>query len=258
MINYDMALNEFEIFILILIRIASFVYVAPFFNMANTPVRLKIGFALVLSMLVYELSPNIAYEYSGMFDYAIIVVKECVVGLVLGAMTSFCIQIIMFAGRMIDLDIGLSMASLFDPTTRAQVGLMGNLYYYMLMLLLIISGLHSYLITAIVDTYVVIPIGGMKGNISIYETVMRFMSDYFVIGFRIALPVFASILLLNCILAILAKIAPQMNMFVIGMQLKIFAGIIVIFVAIVMLPAVSNHIYTEIKEIMLNLVRGMS
>ena len=54
------------------------------------------------------------------------------------------------------------------------------------------------------------------------------MTDYFVIGFRIALPVFATTLLLNCILAILARIAPQMNMFVVGMQLKIFVGIFVI------------------------------
>ena len=91
-----------------------------------------------------------------------------------------------------------------------------------------------------------------------YDTVIGFMSDYFVIGFRIALPVFATILLLNCILAILARIAPQMNMFVVGMQLKIFTGIAVIFVVIVMLSSVSNFIYIEIKDIMVSLVKGMS
>lgn len=258
MINFDVALSQFEIFILILIRIATFIYVAPFFNIANTPKRLKIGFAVLVSVLVLELYPDLTADYSGLLDYAAIVLKEAVVGLLLGAITSFCVQIIMFAGRMIDLDIGLSMASLFDPTTQAQVGIMGNMYYYILMLLLIISGLHRYLVTAIVDTYEVIPINGVKFSTSIYDTVVNFMSDYFVIGFRIALPVFASILLLNCILAILAKIAPQMNMFVVGMQLKILTGIVVILAVIVMLPSVSNFIYNEINTVLVSLVKGMS
>jgi len=84
------------------------------------------------------------------------------------------------------------------------------------------------------------------------------MSDYFVIGFRIALPVFSAILLLNVILAILARIAPQMNMFVVGMQLKIFVGIFAVFFTIVMMPAVSTFIEDEIKTLMASLVRGMS
>ena len=258
MINYNIALKDFEIYIMILMRLATFIFAAPFFNTANTPQKLKVGFAFVMAMLVYQLGPQVAYEYTGVLDFTTIVIKECIVGLLLGAMTSFCVQIIMFAGRMIDLDIGLAMASLFDPTTKAQVGIMGNMYYYTLMLLLIVSGLHRFLVTAIIDTYNVIPIGGVKFNPSLYDTVIGFMSDYFVIGFRIALPVFATILLLNCILAILARIAPQMNMFVVGMQLKIFTGIAVIFVVIVMLSSVSNYIYIEIKDIMVSLVKGMS
>ena len=72
------------------------------------------------------------------------------------------------------------------------------------------------------------------------------------------MPIFAAMLILDCILAILARIAPQMNMFVVGMQLKIFVGIFVIFITIVMMPAVSNFIADEVKSIMASLVRGMS
>jgi len=256
--NFTFALEQFELFVLILIRLASFVFAAPFFNMANVPRKVKAGFALCLTVLVYSLFPDMTVEYNGMIDYAIIVVEEMIVGILLGAVTSFCVQIIMFAGKIIDMDIGISMAQLYDPTTRMQVGIMGNFYYYMLMLLLIISGMHRFLIEAIVETYNVIPIGGVKFSGAIYSTVIQFMTDYFVIGFRIALPVFATTLLLNCILAILARIAPQMNMFVVGMQLKIFVGIFVILFTIGMLPAVSNFILEEIQSIFTALVRGMS
>lgn len=256
--NFTFALEQFELFVLILIRLASFVFAAPFFNMANVPQRVKIGFSFCLAILVYSLSLDMSVEYNGMIEYAVIVVQEVIVGILLGLVTSLCVQIIMFAGKIIDMDIGISMAQLYDPTTRMQVGIMGNFYYYMMMLLLIISGMHQYLVAAIVETYKVIPIGGMKFSASIYTTLIGFMSDYFVIGFRIALPVFAAILMLNCVLAILARVSPQMNMFVVGMQLKIFVGIFVILFTISMLTSISNFILDEIEKLFAMLVRGMS
>ena len=245
--NFTFALEQFELFVLILIRLASFVFAAPFFNMANVPRKVKAGFALCLTVLVYSLFPDMTVEYNGMIDYAIIVVEEMIVGILLGAVTSFCVQIIMFAGKIIDMDIGISMAQLYDPTTRMQVGIMGNFYYYMMMLLLIISGMHQYLVA-----------GGVKFGAGIYTAIISFMSDFFVIGFRIALPVFSAILMLNCVLAILAKVSPQMNMFVVGMQLKIFVGIFVILFTISMLPSVSDFILDEIERLFAMLVRGMS
>ena len=258
MINYEVALGQFELFVLILIRLASFVFAAPFFNTANVPNRFKIGFSFALSIIVYSINSDMTVQYNNMMDFCIIVVQEVIVGVLLGAVSSFAVQIIQFSGKMIDMDIGISMAQIYDPTTRMQVGIMGNFYYYMLKLLLIISGMHRFLIDAIVETYNFIPIGGVKFGAGLYTTIIQFMSDYFVIGFRIALPVFATMLLLNCILAILARIAPQMNMFVVGMQLKIFVGIFVIFFTIRMLPAVSNFIFEEIKDLFSLLVRGMS
>ena len=162
MINYEVALGQLELFVLILIRLASFVYAAPFFNTANVPNRFKIGFSLALSMIVYSLHPDMAVQYDNIIDYCIIVVQELIVGILLGAVSSFAVQIIQFSGKIIDMDIGLSMAQIYDPTTRMQVGIMGNFYYYMLMLLLILSGMHRFLIEAIVETYNVIPIGGVK------------------------------------------------------------------------------------------------
>ena len=100
--NFTFALEQFELFVLILIRLASFVFAAPFFNMANVPRKVKAGFALCLTVLVYSLFPDMTVEYNGMIDYAIIVVEEMIVGILLGAVTSFCVQIIMFAGKIID------------------------------------------------------------------------------------------------------------------------------------------------------------
>lgn len=255
--NFTFALAQFELFVLILIRLASFVFAAPFFNMANVPRKVKAGFALCLTVLVYSLFPDMTVEYNGMIDYAIIVVEEMIVGILLGAVTSFCVQIIMFAGKIIDMDIGISMAQLYDPTTRMQVGIMGNFYYYMMMLLLIISGMHQYLVAAIVETYKVIPIGGVKFGAGIYTAIISFMSDFFVIGFRIALPVFAAALLMNCVLGIMAKVAPQMHMFAVGIQLKLLTGLLIMFVTVRLLPAVATFVSDTMRRFVEEVMRGL-
>jgi flagellar biosynthetic protein FliR len=85
----------------------------------------------------------------------------------------------------------------------------------------VVSGLHRFLIQAIVDTYTVIPVGAAILKPTMYNTVIGFVSDYFVIGFRIALPVFITLTLMSCILGIMSRIAPQLNMFAIGTHCRL-------------------------------------
>ena len=83
-----------------------------------------------------------------------------------------------------------------------------------------------------------------------YQLMVRYMTDYFIIGFRIVLPIFAAILLVNTILAILAKIAPEMNMFVIGMQMKVLVGLFVMTIVIELVPSVADFIFNEMIDMM--------
>ena len=84
------------------------------------------------------------------------------------------------------------------------------------------------------------------------------MKDYFIIGFRIVLPVFAAMLIVNVVLGVLAKVAPQMNMFVIGMQLKIFVGLIILALAARYIPTVADMIYEEMKMLVNDAVKYMA
>lgn len=258
MLDFTIPLLEFEKILLILVRIASFVMVAPFFGMPNTPARTKIGFSFFLTLIIYSTTQNVTVTYEGVIGYATLVVKECVVGLLLGYLTQLCMQTIHFAGRIIDMDIGLAMANVMDPTSKEQVGLIGTFYYDCVMLILLASDMHLFLTRAIVETYDLIPLGKMTINASMYDTVLGFIADYFVIGFRICLPVFAAILLLNAVLAIIVKIAPQINMFVVGMQLKILVGLGVMFLTIWLLPSISNFIYEHMKNIVTRVIEGMT
>ena len=157
MINYTFSLLTFEYYLLVLVRIASFVAVAPFFGLNSVPTRVKVGFSAVLAILIAQAMPG-ELVYDGMIEYAIIAVKETITGLTLGMMANACTYIIGFAGHMIDMQVGLSMAQEYNPMTRTQESITGNMYYYAIMLLLLISDLYHYLIKAVADSFTLVPV----------------------------------------------------------------------------------------------------
>ncbi|MBQ7464192.1 MAG: flagellar biosynthetic protein FliR, partial [Lachnospiraceae bacterium] len=180
-------------------------------------------------------------------------------GILLGFSGNVCMYIVTMAGSLIDMDIGLSMVSLFDPATRQQVGFSGSLYNYALILILMISDMHHWIFRAFVDSYNTIPTGLISFDLdSLVNSAVKFLRDYFVIGFRIFLPVFAGMLILNAVLGILAKVAPQMNMFSVGIQIKIIVGLGIMFITVGMLPGLSDFVFNEIKQLMTVFVGGMS
>lgn len=259
MIDLSFALQDLEYFLLILVRVTSFIFVAPFYGTNNTPNRVKIGFGVFVSIILYQvLTPSELVEYRTVIGYAAIVIKEAVVGLLIGYGASICTTIVSFAGSIIDMEAGLSMATLIDPATRENVSISGVLYQYAITLMLMITGMYEYIIRALAETYQLIPVNGaVFSGESLLNSMVQFMMDYVIIGFRICLPVFVSMVLLNAVLGIMAKVSPQMNMFAVGIQLKVLVGLCVIFLAMSMLPSASNMIYNEMRRMVVAFVEGM-
>lgn len=259
MVNYEFSLFTFEYFLMILVRIASFVFIAPFFGMRNVPARIKIGASLMIAILMYQtVLPKETLEYAGIFDYSIIVIKEGITGLLIGLAANICNSIVLLSGKIIDMDIGLAMAQVFDPVNNAMSGITGNLYNYLILILLVVTNMHHFILRALVDSYEVIPINGAVFDWEyLAGSMVTYVGDMMVIGFRIVLPVFACIMILNCILGIMAKVAPQMNMFAVGMQMKVLVGLAVMFLTIGLLPVVSNFIFREMRKMMVAFIEGM-
>ncbi len=258
MVNFTFTLENFEYFLLILVRISCFVYIAPLFGQTGIPNQVKIGLSFFISILLYSVVARPELTYESVVGYAVVVLKEGITGLLIGFAANICNSIVLFAGSVIDMDIGLSMAAEFNQDMGTEVTLSGNFYYYLIMILMIASNFHTYLLQAISDSFSVIPIAGQAFDWDhLLNAIARYMGDLFVIGFRIFLPFFACIMILNCVLGIMAKVAPQMNMFSIGMQLKVLVGFVVIFLTVFLLPDVANMILNEIKTMVKLIAEGM-
>lgn len=259
MVNYSFSVYDMEYFLLILVRVSCFVFVAPFFSLRNTPSRVRIAISFFTSVLLYQaLTPGEGIVYNTVTEYAIIVMKEAVVGLLIGFAASTCTSIVNFAGSIADMETGLSMVTLMDPTSRESTSITGVLYQYVLMLMMITTGMYRYLFGALADTFVLIPINGAVFHMeSLVNSLITFLGNYVIIGFRIVLPIFCAIILLNAVLGVLAKVAPQVNMFAVGMQLKILVGLSVLFFTAGMLPGIADFIFDEMKLMMESFAGGM-
>lgn len=260
MIDLSFSIYDLEYFLLILTRVSCFVFIAPFFSMTNTPARVRVALSVFTALLLYQvLTPAPAVYSDTVMEYALIVMKEAICGLLLGFGVNICTAIVNFAGSIADMETGLSMATLLDPTTREQTSITGVLYQYAFMLMLIASGMYRYLLGALADSFELIPVNGaVFQSEKLLETIIMFMSDYVIIGFRIVLPIFCTVLLLNAVLGVLAKVSPQLNMFAVGIQLKILVGIFILFFTAGMLPSAADFVYQEMKQMIVSFVGGMT
>lgn len=241
-------IDNFEVFLLILVRITGFIFTAPFFSLRNVPIRVKTGLAIFMTAILFYTVSFTVPVYQGVIGFATLVVTEAIAGAIMGFFANIAYHIITFAGELIDMEIGFSMVNQMDPTTNIQTTITANLYGYLIILMMLITSLHHYFIKAIIDSFQIISLGEAILNPGTYRLMVQFLTDFFIIGFRIILPIYAAILIVNTILAIISKIAPQMNMFVIGAQIKIFVGLFVLVLVIELIPSVSDFIFNEMIQ----------
>ena len=258
MIDYNFSYGDLEVYLLIVVRIMSFIFVCPFFGGRQTPNQVKIGYGLLLSILLYGAVPFNPPNYNTVAGYAVIVLKEAMVGLLIGFAVTLCQQIAAFAGAIVDMQIGLSMVSMMDPATSQQVTITGSLYSQYLTMALILTGFYQYILKALADSFTLIPINGAVINSDrMLQVMLDFMKDYIVIGFRICLPIFIITFITNVVLGVLAKVSPQMNMFSVGIQIKIVVGLFVMVFTVAMLKDAANFILINSKEMIQEFVQSL-
>lgn len=247
--------ENLEFYLLILMRVSGFIMAAPFFSYSSVPMRIRAALSVFMSLVVISSTPVITLHYVGLFGYFVLILKETFLGVTLGLMCSMCFYIISLAGQMMDMEMGLSMASMFDPMTKMQISVTGNIYNYLLMLMLVVTNMHYYIIRAIVDSFSYFNVGqALFDTVSLKNVVLDFMVNYFIVAVRIVLPVFACMLLINVVLGVLAKAAPQMNMFVVGMQIKVLVGLVILVLVIQSFPMVANYIFDKMKDIITQVI----
>ncbi len=249
-------LPKFPAFLLIFVRITSFFVMMPLFSYRTIPTVHKLGMGFFLSWLMfYSIEPPI-FEING--TYFLLIMKEALVGVLIGFTAYVILSAIQIAGGLIDFQMGFSIANVIDPQNGTQSPLLGQyLYTFALLLLLSFNG-HHLLIDGIYNSYRFIPIDQPwlpLGNANVVNYIVKSFSTMFLVAFQMSLPVVGSLFLVDVALGIVARTVPQLNIFVVGLPVKIVVGFIVIITVLGTLLALVSHLVETVLYTMRDLMQ---
>lgn len=249
------------ILFLVFARVSGIFLLTPVFGSTNIPGSLKIGLAGFLTYValpIVTLSDSIFIMNTYQLVYYILL--EFFIGLVFGFISLLIFTSIYIAGDLIDRNIGFSIVSVVNPQDETQIPITSNLFYVMSIMVFLMTDLHHILIKAVLHSFKVIPIGYESVNLLLVDKVIEVMKTGFVLGFKMAAPIMITIFATNVLLGVLSRAMPQMNVFIVGMPLKIFIGLITIFLVLPLYFDIFSNIFSimfdYIKEFISSAVKG--
>ncbi len=215
-------------FSFILMRMTGCITFNPLFGRSNIPVMFRSGIIMVLTLLVHSVSPPISVEISNVIGYSALLLKELAVGYVLGAIFNFFMGCLLFAGAVIDFQIGLSMATIFDPQSNTQVSVTANLLNIIFMICFLATDAHLVVLEIFLTSAEIVPYGNVALGTEAASAALHFFVQFLELMFRLAMPMMAAELLVEVGVGILMKTIPQINIFVVNIQLKILVGLVIL------------------------------
>jgi flagellar biosynthetic protein FliR len=247
----EFAIPQIEVFLLGFIRIVTLLYLMPVFSQSFVPVQFRIGLAFFLTVLLYD--PMFAAaqipEYATIWSFAFIVSMELVLGLIVGFMFRALFAAVSFGGRIIDMQLGFAMLQMPDPVLEGQqnssaLGVFQILFYTLVFL---VANGHYYLFLALEKSFELIPVGGLRiDGHTMYEIGVTTIVNTTEIALRLALPLLSILLITSMTLGVIAKTMPQMNIFFVGMPLKLGVGFISLIVIFPVLVSLFQKLYMQL------------
>src|SRR5690625_2856513 len=211
-------------FLLIFARILAFFMMLPIFSYRTIPTMFKIGFSFFLSLVTMSVLGSTAVQVDHLFF--MLLLKEVMVGLFIGLIAYIIVSAVQIAGGFVDFQMGFAIANVIDPQTGAQSPLTGQ-YFYMIALLFLLSvDGHHLLIDGVYHSYQLIPIDSFISfqNEGIAQLIISVFNKMFLIAFQMAIPIVGCLFLVDVALGIIARTVPQLNVFVVGLPIKVFVS----------------------------------
>ncbi|MBZ4665474.1 MAG: flagellar biosynthetic protein FliR [Mahella sp.] len=237
MISMDI-LNYIPTFLLIFMRMTGLFVLSPVFGRREVPAYLKIGMSFMMAMVLLNTMPLQSMDIvNNIWLYGWILLKEMLIGMVMGYITTLAFSAILIAGQIMDFQIGFGMVNAFDPINEVAVPIVGNLINMMALLLFFGMNGHHVLISLLFDSYTVLPVGGFSIEPDILWYILDIFIQTFVWAIKLAIPLMAVLLLTEVMLGILSRALPQMNVFVMGMPIRLMIGLIML---LLVLPVYVN------------------
>lgn len=230
---------DFTLLLLIFMRMSGCVLFNPILGRKNIPVIIKIGLTLMLSIFSYKLIPPQTIAISSFLVFVVELLKELLVGFLVGYVIQLFLSIVLISGESMDMQIGISMSRIYDPQSNVSMPLSGSLINAMFFLIFFVSNAHLTLIQIFVRLCVMVPYGSLSFHPELFQNMAGLFSMILIYAVKMSFPVLAAELITEIAVGLVMRAVPQIDVFVINIQMKVIIGFVVI---LVMVPSLSAFI----------------
>ena len=255
-----LTVNVVIAFLLVLFRISGMMLSAPLFSMRNIPSQAKIGMALGFALILFPLHATHLVVPKDLIQFALMAIQETIIGLLLGYTVNLIFMALQMAGEYISMQMGLSVANMLDPVTQTQSPIVGQFFFYFAALLFLSLNIHHGLIMGLDRSFNFIPLGHFIGEGQLTgglmaERFIKLTSDMFIMSLVVGAPLMGLLLATEIALSFVAKVMPQMNVFMVAMPLKVLIGLLAILVGLPYLGALLGDHYAHLVQVLLGLYK---
>lgn len=235
--------NEFTTYLLVFARMCGMLLTNPLFSRSNIPLQVRLIYVLVLSVLIAPVLDRSGIAYFTDIDFALAVLLEALTGIAIGIIFQLFYYMLLTIGDITDFSLGLSMSKVFDPGSDIQMSISGTVFSVIFVLYMFTTNSHLELIRVFASSYRIIPIGVTAFNAEFGPFLSNLFAGLFSFLLKMALPFMMSQFILEASMGILMKIVPQIHVFVMNIQMKLLLGLGLMFLLAVPISAfLDNYI----------------
>lgn len=247
---------QLETFFLIWMRCSAIMVVMPIFSTTQIPAMVRVALGVIMSVVIYPTVHPIA-PLGDLDALAVALISQAVIGVLFGFVTQMVFMGIQFAGEIIDIQIGFAVANVINPATQQQVTIIGELQLAIATLIFLVSDAHLLFLRGIGGSFNLLPLPWVTLSVAAQHSVITFFTQALLIVFSVSAPAAVTLFLVYVALAFLARVAPQMNIFVIGFPLQIAVGLLMLVLTMPLvgyaLPTLFGRVPQELDTLMRSL-----
>ena len=243
---------QFRAYMLILLRISIFLFMLPFFSSTVFPDRLKMGFALVVSLLLYPVvDVDITRFPMNVVSTGLLILAEAMIGITLGLCIRMFFAAVQLAGQLVGFQMGFSMINVVDPQSGTEVSIMDQLGYWVCIVVFLLLNGHHIIFLAAVDSFKIVPVGFFMMHGAIPAKVIDIGAQLFLLSVKIGAPVIISLTFVSVAFGLVAKFSPQMNVMIVAFPIQIITGLTLFGLTLQIVVIVTRTYVSELKGLLM-------
>jgi flagellar biosynthetic protein FliR len=231
------------LFLFPLARVLGLLSTAPIFSNNALPRRIRLVTGLAVTVAIAPMLPPMPSVPAGSWVGIAILAQQTVIGVMMGFTLRLMFSAIDMAGELVGLQMGLSFATFYDPTSNAQTPVITEFLTLLASLIFLAMNGHLLALSAVVHSFSLLPVSALPFSGKGIGAVLSWAGVLFSSGVLLSLPLVAALLIANLALGVLARVAPTLNLFAVGFPVTLGAGFLVLMLSLPYFGAALERLY---------------